>query len=144
MPRQEVMTPGVEVIAPEASISEAATTMSHRDIGPLPVCEGERLVGMLTDRDITVRAVAAGCDPLTTQGRDVMTPGVVYGFEDQEVHDAARLMAQYQMRRLPVLTRRQQLVGMVALGDLAVHAGTHPVAAAVLEQVSEPGTSGRQ
>jgi len=60
------------------------------------------------------------------------------------VQDAARLMAQYQMRRLPVLTRRQQLVGMVVLGDLAVHAGTHPVAAAVLEQVSEPGTSGRQ
>jgi CBS domain-containing protein len=144
MQLQEVITPGVEVIAPEASISEAAEKMRHLDIGPLPVCEGERLVGMLTDCDITVRAVAAGRDPRTTHVRAIMTPDVVYGFEDQDVQDAARLMAQYQIRRLPVLTRRQQLVGMVALGDLAVHAGTQPVAAAVLEQVSEPGTSGRK
>ena len=144
MQLQDVMTPEVEVIAPEASIDEAAETMSHRDIGPLPVWDGERLVGMLTDRDITVRAVAAGRDPLTTPGRDVMTPNVVYGFADQAVADAARLMEQYQIRRLPVLNRHQQLVGMVALGDLAVHAGTRPVAAEVLEQVSEPGTSGRK
>ena len=144
MQLQDVMTAEVEVIAPEASLSEAAETMSHRDIGPLPVCEGERLVGMLTDRDITVRAVAAGRDPRTTPVRDVMTPDVVYGFEDQDVEDAARRMAQYQIRRLPVLNRSQQLVGMVALGDLAVHAGTRPVAVEVLEQVSEPGTSGRK
>jgi CBS domain-containing protein len=99
---------------------------------------------MLTDRDITVRAVAAGRAPLTTQVREVMTLDVVYGFEDQAVEDAARLMEQYQIRRLPVLNRSQQLVGMVALGDLGVHAGTRPVAAEVLEQVSEPGTSGRK
>ena len=79
MQLKDVMTPEVEVIAPEASIYEAAEKMSHRDIGPLPVCEGERLVGMLTDRDITVRAVAAGRDPRTTQVREVMTPNVVYG-----------------------------------------------------------------
>ena len=144
MQLKDIMTPGVEVIAPEASIYEAAEQMSHLDIGPLPVCDGERLVGMLTDRDITVRAVAAGRDPLTTQVRDVMTPDMVYGFEDQDVEDAARLMEQYQIRRLPVLNRNKQLVGMVALGDLAVHAGTRPVAAEVLEQVSEPGTSGRK
>jgi CBS domain-containing protein len=144
MQLKDVMTPGVEVIAPEASIYAAAEKMSHLDVGPLPVCEGERVVGMLTDRDITVRAVAAGRDPLTTQVRDVMTPDVVYGFEDQDVHDAVRLMEQYQMRRLPVLNRGKQLVGMVALGDLAVHAGTRPVAAEVLEQVSEPGTSRRK
>src|SRR5262249_60789559 len=103
MQLKDIMTPGVEVIAPGASIYEAAEKMSHLDIGPLPVCDGERLIGMLTDRDITVRAVAAGRDPLTTQVRDVMTPDVVYmtpdvvyGFEDQEVEDAARLMEQYQ------------------------------------------------
>ena len=83
MQLKDVMTPGVEVIAPEASIYEAAEKMSHLDIGPLPVCDGERLIGMLTDRDITVRAVAAGRDPLTTQVREVMTPDVIYGFEDQ-------------------------------------------------------------
>ena len=144
MQLKDVMTPGVEVSAPEASISEAAEKMSHLDIGPLPVCDGEHLVGMLTDRDITVRAVAAGRNPLTTQGRDMMTPDVVYGFEDHEVQDAARLMAQYQIRRLLVLNRSKQLVGMVALGDLAVHAGTQPVTAKVLEQVSEPGKAGRK
>ena len=144
MQLKDVMTPGVEVIAPDASIYEAAEKMSHRDIGPLPVCEGDRLIGMLTDRDITVRAVAAGRDPRTTHVRDVMTPDVVYGFDDEEVQDAARLMAQYQIRRLPVLNRSKQLVGMVALGDLAVHPGIQPVTAEVLEQVSEPGKSGRK
>jgi len=144
MQLKDIMTPGVEVIAPEASIYEAAEKMSHLDIGPLPVCDGKRLVGMLTDRDITVRAVAAGRDPLTTQVREVMTPDVVYGFDDQEVQDAVRLMEQYQIRRLPVLNRSKQLVGMVALGDLAVHAGTQPVTVEVLAQVSEPGKAGRK
>jgi CBS domain-containing protein len=92
MQLKDMMTPGAEVIAPEASISEAAEKMRHLDSGPLPVCDGERLIGMLTDRNITVRAVAAGRDPLTTLVRDVMTPDVVYGFEDQAVEDAARLM----------------------------------------------------
>ena len=84
MPLQDVMTPGVEVIAPEASIAEAAEKMRHLDIGPLPVGDGERLVGMLTDRAITVRAVAAGRDPRTTQVREVMTPDVVYRFDDHK------------------------------------------------------------
>ena len=144
MQLKDVMTAGVEVIAPDASIYEAAQKMSHLEIGPLPVCEGTRLIGMLTDRDITVRAVAAGRDPVTTLVRDVMTPEVVYGFDDQEIADAARLMEQYQIRRLPVLNRNKQLVGMVALGDLAVHPGARPLAAEVLEQVSEPGKSGRK
>jgi len=144
MQLKDIMTPGVEVIAPEASIYEAAEKMSHLDVGPLPVCDGERLVGMLTDRDITVRAVAAGRDPMRTPVRDVMTPDVVYGFDDQEVDDAARLMEQYQIRRLPVLNRSKRLVGMVALSDLAVHPGNQSVAAEVLKQVSEPGTSGRK
>jgi CBS domain-containing protein len=141
---KEIMTPHVEVIAPEASIYEAAQKMSHLEIGPLPVCEGERLVGMLTDRDITVRAVAAGRDPVTTLVREVMTPELVYGFEDQDLEDAARLMEQYQIRRLPVLNRGKQLVGIVALGDLAIHPGQQPLAGEVLEQVSEPGTSRRK
>ena len=144
MQLKEVMTPGVEVISPEASIREAAEKMRHLDIGPLPVCDGDRLIGMLTDRDITVRAVADGRDPGSTPVRDVMTSDIVYGFDNQDVQDATRLMEQYQIRRLPVLNRRKQLVGMVALGDLAVHAGTRPVAAEVLAQVSEPGTSGRK
>ena len=144
MQLKDVMTPGVEVIAPEASIYEVAAKMSHLEIGPLPVCEGERVVGMLTDLDITVRAVAAGRDPRMTPVRDIMTPDVVYGFEDQDVEDAARLMEQYQIRRLLVLNHHKQLVGMVALGDLAVHAGTRPMTAEVLAQVSAPGKAGRK
>src|ERR671925_974151 len=132
MQLKDIMTPGVEVIAPEASLSEAAEKMRHLDIGPLPVCEGERVVGMLTDRDITVRAVAAGRDPRMTHVRDIMTPDVVYGFEDQDVQDAVRLMEQYQIRRLPVLNRSKRLVGIVSLGDLAVHPGNQPLASEVL------------
>ena len=90
MQLKEIMTPGAEIISPEATIREAAEMMRHLDIGPLPVCDGDRLVGMLTDRDITVRAVAEGCDPTTTRVREVMTPDVVYGFDDQDVQDAAR------------------------------------------------------
>jgi CBS domain-containing protein len=144
MQLKDVMTPGVEVIAPEASIYEAAEKMSHRDIGPLPVCDGDRLVGLLTDRDITVRAVAEGRNPTTTQVRDVMTPEVVYGYDDQDSQDAARLMEQCQIRRLPVLNHAKRLVGIVSLGDLAVHAGGQPLAGEVLEQVSAPGKSGHK
>ena len=144
MKLNEIMTPGVEVIAPEATIQEAAEKMRHLDIGPLPVCDGDRLVGMVTDRDITVRAVAEGRHPGTTRVRDVMTPDVVYGFDDQDIQDAARLMEQYQIRRLPVLNHTKRLVGMVSLGDLAVHPGNQPLASEVLEQVSEPGKSGRK
>src|SRR5215471_21530627 len=96
MQLKEVMTSGVEVVSPEASIREAAEKMRHLDIGPLPVCDGDRLVGLLTDRDITVRAVADGRDPVTTRVHEVMTPDVVYGFDDQDVQDAVRLMEQYQ------------------------------------------------
>src|SRR3989454_12091310 len=144
MQLRAIMTPEVEVIHPEVTLQQAAAKMRRLNIGSLPVCEGERLVGMLTDRDITVRAVAEGRDPVTTLVREVMTPDLVYGFEDQDLEDAARLMEQYQIRRLPVLNRAKQLVGIVALGDLAVHPGTQPVTAEVLEQVSEPGKSGRK
>ena len=118
--------------------------MRHRDVGSLPVCDGDRLIGLLTDRDLTVRAVAEGCHPGTTQVREVMTPDVVYGFDDQDIQDAARVMEQYQIRRLPVLSRAKRLVGIVALGDLTVHPGNQPLAGEVLEQVSEPGKSGRK
>src|SRR4030095_484846 len=111
MQLKDVMTPGVEVIAPDASIYAAAQKMSHLDIGPLPVCEDNRLIGMLTDRDITVRAVAAGRDPVTTLVRDVMTPDIVYGLDDQDIVDAARLREQDQIRRLHVIHRAGPLDG---------------------------------
>lgn len=116
---REVMTPHVEVIHPNATLKEAAETMRALDVGPVPVCDGDRLQGMLTDRDITIRATAEGRDPNTTRVRDVMTPDVVYCFEDQDVADAAQLMEERQIRRLVVLNRDKRLVGIVSLGDLA-------------------------
>jgi CBS domain-containing protein len=138
MQLKEIMTRGVSTIPPEATLKEAAKKMENLDVGPLPVCDGERLVGMLTDRDITIRVVAAGRDPSTTKVHDVMTPEVVYCFEDQSVEEAAKLMEDKQIRRLPVLNRNEWLVGIVSLGDLAVDTGDRRLAGKVLEQVSEP------
>jgi CBS domain-containing protein len=138
MQLKEMMTPHVEVVHPDASLQEAAQKMKGLDVGPLPVCTGDRLEGMLTDRDITVRAVAEGRDPRTTKVHEVMTSEVVYAFEDQDVAEAARLMEQHQIRRVVVLNRNQQLVGMVSLGDLAVRTGDERQAGKTLERVSEP------
>jgi CBS domain-containing protein len=143
MQLKDVMTRGVTVVPPEATVQDAALKMKQLDIGPLPVCDGERLVGMLTDRDITVRAVAEGRDPITTPVREVMTPEVAYCFEDQDVAEARRIMAERQLRRLPVLNRNKWLVGIVALGDLAVDAGDPQQAGEALKEVSEPAAPKR-
>ena len=105
--------------------------MSSLDIGALPVCDGSRLNGTITDRDITVRATAAGRDPKSTQVRDCMGSELVYGFEDQDVEEAKALMEEKQIRRLPVLSRDKQLTGMVALADLATKAGAAKAGEAV-------------
>jgi CBS domain-containing protein len=134
----EVMTRHVECIGPDATLQEAAARMKSRDIGPLPVCDNDRVVGMVTDRDITVRATAEGEDPTGVRVRDIMTPEVVYCFEDQLVSEAARLMAEKQIRRLVVLDRERRLVGIVSLGDVAVETGDEQLAGVTLEAVSEP------
>ena len=135
---KDIMTPNVEVIRPDATLQEAAQKMKNLDVGPIPVCDGERLVGMLTDRDITIRATAEGRDPKTTSVREVMTPEVEYCFEDQSIEDAARLMEEKQIRRLVVLNRDKRLVGIVSLGDVATATGDEQLSGEILEQVSEP------
>src|SRR5262249_36172401 len=136
---KEVMTRGVECIHPDATLQEAAQKMRELDVGLLPVCgANDRLVGMLTDRDITVRATAEGEDPWTGLVRDVMTSNIIYGFEDQDIAEAARLMKENQVRRLVVLNRDKRLVGIVSLGDLAVDTGDEQLAGSTLEGVSEP------
>ncbi len=135
---KDVMTRDVEVVHPDATLQEAARMMKALDVGPLPVCDGEQVVGMLTDRDITVRATAAGRDPTTTKVREAMTPEVVALFEDQDVEEAARLMQERQLRRLLVLGPDRHVVGIVALGDLAVETGDERRVGQVLEAVSEP------
>ena len=134
----EIITPAPEVIRPDAVLVDAAQKMKSLDVGMLPVCDGERLVGMITDRDITVRGVALGDDPRTTPVQKVMSPEVFFCFEDADVNDVARQMEEKQIRRLPVLNRAKRLVGIVSLGDLAVRTGKDELAGEVLERVSEP------
>ena len=116
---KQVMTRGVECISPNTTVQEAARKMKALNVGPLPICDNDRLTGMLTDRDITVRVAAEGRNPATTTVREAMTPEVVYCFEDQDVREAARIMEERQIRRLVVLNRDKRLVGIVSLGDLA-------------------------
>ena len=139
----EVMTQGVECIGPDATLQEAAAKMKSLDVGPLPVCDNDRLVGMVTDRDITVRATAEGDAPTDVRVRDVMTSEVIYCFEDELVEDAARLMAAKQVRRLVVLNRDKRMVGIVSLGDLAVKTGDEQLAGNALEGISEPNQPDR-
>ena len=134
----EIMTHEVEVAAPDAILEAAARKMRDLDVGMLPICDGERLVGMLTDRDIAIRAVAEGKDPRRSLVRDAMTPDVRYVFEDDDVEEAARIMHEVQVRRLPVLNRQKNLVGIVALGDLAVRNPDEQLSGEVLAGVSTP------
>ena len=115
----EGMTRDVRLIEPNQTIRDAARLMAEMDAGIMPVREGDRLVGMITDRDIAVRAVAQGRGP-DTPVREVMTDEVKYCYEDDDTNDVARNMADIQVRRLPVLTREKRLVGIISLGDLAV------------------------
>lgn len=135
---RDIMSREVEVIDPNTVIQEAASKMKSLDVGSLPVCDNKRLIGVVTDRDIAVRAVAAGRDPKATKVSEAMTPELIYCYEDEPVREAAKLMERYQIRRLPILNREKQLVGIVSLGDLAVETGNEKLSGKVLEEVSEP------
>jgi len=136
---KDVMTKGAECVKPSSSLQEAAQKMKDLDVGPLPVCgDNDRLVGLITDRDITVRAVAEGCDITTTTVKEVMTPDILYCFENQDVQEAASQMKDNQVRRLVVLNEDKRLVGIVSLGDLAVETGDRNLAGDILEKVSLP------
>lgn len=137
------MTRDVETIAPSATLEEAASRMKSLDVGMLPVCDGERIVGMITDRDITIRATANGQVPAMTEVREAMTADVVYCEIGDDVRRAAGLMEAHQVRRLPVLDGDRKLVGVVSLGDLAVRLGNDELSGEVLEGVSEPGEGQR-
>jgi CBS domain-containing protein len=137
----QFMTRNPVVVRPDASLREAAERMREMDSGVMPICDGERLVGMLTDRDVTVRATAEGKDPNSTPVREIMSPDAVYCFEDDDEREAARKMEQHQLRRLAVLNRDKRLVGMVSLGDIAVHTSDDRITGEVTEAVSEPGSA---
>jgi CBS domain-containing protein len=136
---KDIMTPQAEVASPDATVEEAASIMKTLDIGVLPVCDEEGLVGIVTDRDLVVRVLAAKRDPKAVRIGEVMTPNIVYCFEDEDVMRAASLLGEHQIRRLPVLSRDdRKLVGIVSLGDLAVHERSGDISSRVLEDVSQP------
>jgi CBS domain-containing protein len=138
---KDIMTANVEAIRPDTPLLDAGKRMRDLDVGLMPVFDGTQVVGMLTDRDITIRAVAQGRDPRTTPVSDVMTTDLIFCYDDQDVSDAAQLMQQKQIRRLLVLDRTMHLVGIVSLGDLAVKGGEQKMGGAVLEEVSQPTAS---
>jgi CBS domain-containing protein len=143
---REVMTQGAEVIPSNAPAMKAAEKMRELDVGSLPVCDGDRLQGVVTDRDIVIRLVARGLDASETKVSDIMTPGVTYCFDDQTIEEAATVMEAHQVRRLPILNRQNHLVGIISLGDLAIRTeGTvdEELAEEALKDISEPSEPNR-
>lgn len=138
----EAMTRNVDIIDPNAAVRDAARRMRDGNVGSLPVGENDRLIGMVTDRDIVVRSVAENRPTSNTAIREVMSEHVYYCFEDDDIKRAAEIMAEHQVRRLPVLNRNKRLVGIVALADLA----RIPAEAAheALKGVSEPSDQPRR
>lgn len=141
MQLKNIMTPAVERLPKNASVQEVAQKMKTIDVGMIPVYDGDRLVGMVTDRDLALRVVAEGRDGATTPAYDVMTPEVIYCYEDQRVEDAAAVMEQQQIRRLIVLDRDKRLVGIVSLGDMATHRQSKKVAGEALSEISQEDVS---
>ena len=138
MKLKDIMTKEVVVVDPKSSLKDAAQKMRIRDIGFLPVCEGDQILGVVTDRDIIVRSTAEGTNPNTSLGRDLITTPAVSCFDDQDVEEAARLMEEHQIRRVIVLSRDDnRLVGVVSLGDIA-RSSAQKTSAEVLQSVSEP------
>ena len=131
------MTRDVRLVKPDQTIREAAQLMAEIDAGALPVTDKDRLVGMITDRDIAIRAVAQGKPP-EARIRDVMSPGILYCFDDQDLDEVAQNMGKNQVRRLPVISHEKRLVGILSLGDVASKEDARAVGKAV-SRVSEPG-----
>ena len=129
------MHKGAQWMTPDTPLKALANTMLQQDIGAIPIGENDRLIGMVTDRDITVRAVANGKDVSTLTARDVMTKDIVWCRDSDEVTHAANIMQSKQIRRLPVIDKNKRMVGILSLGDLS-HTATERTAAAVTRAVS--------
>ena len=134
---KDLMSRDVKVISPDMTIREAASQMRDGDFGMLPVGENDRMIGTITDRDIAIRGVAEGKDA-DTKVRDVMSEGISWAYEDDSVEAAARIMSERQVRRLPVVDRDKRLVGIIALGDLAVESSEVRPTAEALSGISQP------
>ena len=134
---KDLMSRDVEVISPDAPIKEAAQQMRKGNFGLMPVGENDRMIGAISDRDIAIRAVADGRDA-NTKVREVMSKGIIWAYEDDSVDDAVKIMSERQIRRLPIVNKQKRLVGIVALGDLAVVKSDIKAAGEALSKISKP------
>ncbi len=134
---KDVMTKDVHIVSPDCTIQDAARKMKEMDIGVLPICDGNKILGTITDRDIVLKVVADGLEVAKATVSDAMSGPVVFCFEDQDVEDAARIMEVKLIRRLVVINREKKLVGITSLGDVAVRTGREDLAGEILEKVAE-------
>lgn len=134
---RECMTKDVQMLRPENTVQDAARLMADCDVGSVPITDGDRLIGMVTDRDIVVRAVCEGKGPSTSL-REVMSPEIMYCFEDDDAKAVAQNMSDIKVRRLPVMSRDKRLVGIIAIGDLASEKNARLVGQALCG-ISKPG-----
>lgn len=134
---KDLMSRDVQVINVNRTIKEAAQLMKKGNFGMLPVEENDRMVGAISDRDIAIRAIAEGKDASTVV-RDVMSEGIFWSFEDDSVEDAAKIMSEHQIRRLPIVNADKRLVGILALGDFAVESADIDTAGEALSEISKP------
>ncbi|MGE0173191.1 MAG: CBS domain-containing protein [Oligoflexales bacterium] len=135
----DIMTPSTALVTPEDNIKDACEKMSIEDVGFLPVCDGEKIRGVITDRDVAIRGVAKNYNPNDCKVRDIMSPDVIYVFEDQDSEEALRLMEEQQIRRLVVLSRNKKLVGVLSLGDVSTRFRDQKRVGKTLEGISMPG-----
>ncbi|MBI5861317.1 MAG: CBS domain-containing protein [Rhodocyclales bacterium] len=134
---KDLMSRDVQIISPDKTIKEAAQQMRKGNFGMMPVGENDRMIGTISDRDIAIRAVAEGKDP-STKVREVMSEGIVWAYEEDSVDDAAKLMGDRQIRRLPIVNADKRLVGIVALGDFAAESADIEIAGEALSEISKP------
>lgn len=137
MQAKEVMSSNIRIIPSNTSIQAAAELMRQMDIGMLPVTEDGQIVGMLTDRDIAIRAVAEGADPGATPARDIMSRDVISCYEDQDAREVATAMERHKIRRVVVVNRKNEATGIISVDDLAKYAETKPLADEVVKQFSK-------
>ncbi len=133
---KNAMHKGAEWVAPETPVAQVAKKMRELDVGSIPVGENDKLIGMVTDRDITCRAVANGRDLGKLTARDVMTKGIIYCRDSEELDDALRIMESRKIRRLPVIDEKKRMVGMLSLGDIS-HAASHELSGELCAAVSD-------
>jgi len=134
---KQIMSQNVACVEPTLPISKAAEKMLELDVGFLPICENDGLLGTVTDRDITIRAIPQGLDPRLTPVRDIMTQSVFFCYEDDDVDYVGRYMQEKEVRRMLILNRRKKLVGVVSLGDIAKTSGEEELAGETLGEIAE-------